>query len=26
LEGVDWLYVAQDYDQWRALFSTVLNL
>jgi hypothetical protein len=25
-DGVDWIYVAQDRDQWRALVNTVLNL
>jgi hypothetical protein len=25
-DGVDWIDVAQDRDQWRALVSTVLNL
>jgi hypothetical protein len=25
-DGVDWTYMAQDRDQWRALVSTVLNL
>jgi hypothetical protein len=24
--GVDWIYRAQDRDQWRALVNTVLNL
>jgi hypothetical protein len=24
--GVDWIDMAQDRDQWRALVSTVLNL
>jgi hypothetical protein len=24
--GVDWIDVAQDRDQWRALVNTVLNL
>jgi hypothetical protein len=24
--GVDWMDMAQDRDQWRALVSTVLNL
>jgi hypothetical protein len=24
--GVDWLYLAQDRDQWRALLSTVMEL
>jgi hypothetical protein len=25
-EGVGWIHVAQDRDQWRALVSTVMNL
>jgi hypothetical protein len=25
-EGVDWIDIAQDRDQWRALVNTVLNL
>jgi hypothetical protein len=24
--GVDWIDVAQDKDQWRALVNTVMNL
>jgi hypothetical protein len=24
-DGVDWIYMAQDRDQWRALVNTVLN-
>jgi hypothetical protein len=24
--GVDWMDMAQDRDQWRALVNTVLNL
>jgi hypothetical protein len=24
--GVDWMDMAQDMDQWRALVNTVLNL
>jgi hypothetical protein len=24
--GVDWIHVAQDRDQWRALVNTVMNL
>jgi hypothetical protein len=24
--GVDWMNIAQDRDQWRALVNTVLNL
>jgi hypothetical protein len=25
-EGVDWMHLAQDREQWRALVYTVLNL
>jgi hypothetical protein len=25
-EGVDWINLVQDKDQWRALVSTVMNL
>jgi hypothetical protein len=25
-EGVDWLYMAQDSDHWRAVVNTVVNL
>jgi hypothetical protein len=25
-DGVDWIHLAQDRDQWRALVSTVINL
>jgi hypothetical protein len=25
-DGVNWIYMAQDRDQWRALVNTVLNL
>jgi hypothetical protein len=25
-DGVDWIDVAQDKDQWRALLKTVMNL
>jgi hypothetical protein len=24
--GMDWINVAQDMDQWRALVNTVMNL
>jgi hypothetical protein len=26
LDGVDWMDMAQDKDEWRALVNTVLNL
>jgi len=25
-EGMDWVNVTQDRDQWRALMNTVMNL
>jgi hypothetical protein len=25
-EGVDWMHLAQDKDQWRVLVNTVMNL
>jgi hypothetical protein len=25
-EGVDWMHLAQDWDQWRAVMNTVTNL
>jgi hypothetical protein len=25
-EGVDWIHLAQDMDQWRVLVDTVMNL
>jgi hypothetical protein len=25
-EGVDWMYLAQDRDQWRATLNTVMYL
>jgi hypothetical protein len=25
-EGVDWIHLAQDRDQWRAVVNTVMNL
>jgi hypothetical protein len=24
--GMDWIYLAEDRDQWRALVNTVMNL
>jgi hypothetical protein len=24
--GLDWIHLAQDKDQWRALVNTVMNL
>jgi hypothetical protein len=24
--GMDWIFLAQDRDQWRALVKTVMNL
>jgi hypothetical protein len=24
--GMDWIYLAQDRDQWRALMKTIMNL
>jgi hypothetical protein len=26
MEGVDWIYLAQDRDQWPILVNTVMNL
>jgi transposase len=26
LDGVAWIYLAHDMDQWRALVNTVMNL
>jgi hypothetical protein len=26
LEGVDWIQLTQDNDQWRAVVNTVMNL
>jgi hypothetical protein len=25
-EGVDWMYLDQDREQWQALLNTVMNL
>jgi hypothetical protein len=25
-DGMDWIYLAQDRNQWRALVNTVMNL
>jgi hypothetical protein len=25
-DGMDWIHLAQDKDQWRALVNTVMNL
>jgi hypothetical protein len=25
-EGVDWMYLAQDMDQWRAVVNKIINL
>jgi hypothetical protein len=25
-DGMDWIYLAQDRDQWRVLVNTVMNL
>jgi hypothetical protein len=25
-EGVDWMHFAQDWDQWRTVVNTVMNL
>jgi len=25
-EGEDWIHLAQDMDQWRAVVNTVMNL
>jgi hypothetical protein len=25
-DGMDWIYLAQDRDQWRVFVSTVLNM
>jgi hypothetical protein len=26
LDGVEWMYLAQESDQWQALVNTVMNL
>jgi len=26
VEGVDWIHLAQDKDEWRTLVNTVMNL
>jgi hypothetical protein len=26
MQGVEWIHLAQDRDQWRALVNTVMNL
>jgi hypothetical protein len=26
LDGMDWILLAEDRDQWRALMNTVMNL
>jgi hypothetical protein len=26
LDGVDWIHLAQDMDQWKAVINTVMNL
>jgi hypothetical protein len=25
-DGMDWIYLAEDWEQWRALVNTVINL
>jgi hypothetical protein len=25
-EGVDWIYLAHDMDQWQTLVNTIMNL
>jgi hypothetical protein len=25
-EGVDWMYLAQDWNQWQALVNKVINI
>jgi hypothetical protein len=26
LDGMDWIYLAQDMDQWKALVNMIMNL
>jgi hypothetical protein len=26
LEGIDWIYLAEDWDQWQALMNMVMKL
>jgi hypothetical protein len=25
-EGMDWIYLAEDWDKWQAVVSTIINL